>query len=613
MISPQSHNQAFAFQDINLLGALGREYNRKNHIWQENHYTKPIWALKHIWQISQEKVLNNHVFVSFGRGADQSMVNDLFDVKTGEVDFQLCTRAGDAQAFGYHAQYLYNEFGIQTTKFIPAVGDLPSFFKGVEVYNVYGEGINFFADQHSHSFQNRRRFDHWQLGLSSYLSEKINDQMAVVYGMEGQMWRGHRVSEAWYLQISNVEAQERQLWAPLGIHNYTSKIQSIYDYDTRIYNIAAFGRLTWKPNSLITVQSGSQLIYTHSEVIENPIPLLDFGTWDFFDVKKRTTADLKGDRKFGWCNDYLRKYLYFTPWIGMNYNMTSELNFFTRFSNSKKEPAILDWYDFSQGPLFQKEYYPENEQAQSLKPETVNSFDFGAAYHSASLVLNIDYYHTMFNNKIESVIDINDRHTTMNAGKALFQGVETEVNYRFKNFDFASTITFARNRWKKMSVKEIFGSDAKDVVGKVVPFSPERMLTMSFGYNFNSSRGNQARVGFRLNYWDEYYGTYTNDYAVFEKIIAADNLPYWVPKYLKAKLPHFLDLSAQMSYKVKAKTVDVTFRIDANNILNRSDNYMRAQYSVDYTRNDNQAGKYNWYVLQAPLFNIFFTTEIAIH
>ncbi len=61
------------------------------------------------------------------------------------------------------------------------------------------------------------------------------------------------------------------------------------------------------------------------------------------------------------------------------------------------------------------------------------------------------------------------------------------------------------------------------------------------------------------------------------------------------------------------KKVDLIFRIDVNNIFNRNDNFMRAQYTIDYTRNDDLAEKYNWYVLQAPLFNVFFTSEIAIH
>jgi hypothetical protein len=95
--------------------------------------------------------------------------------------------------------------------------------------------------------------------------------------------------------------------------------------------------------------------------------------------------------------------------------------------------------------------------------------------------------------------------------------------------------------------------------------------------------------------------------------VIIDRSHYTVLTEHQAKLPQFIDLSAQISYRLKTSNLDFNFRIDANNILNRSDNYMRAQYSVDYTRNDFQAGKYNWYVLQAPLFNIFFTTEIGIN
>jgi len=127
-VSPQAHGQAFALQDIDLLKTIGREFNRKNHEWQENYYTKPFWSLKHEWQLSENKILVNNIFFTLGKGADQTCVNDVFDVESGTLDFQPCTRGMDAQSFGYHAQYLYNNYGLQTTDFIPAVGDFPSWF-----------------------------------------------------------------------------------------------------------------------------------------------------------------------------------------------------------------------------------------------------------------------------------------------------------------------------------------------------------------------------------------------------------------------------------------------------------------------------------------------------
>ena len=85
ILTPQSHGQAFALQDIDLLESLGREYNRKNHEWQENFYTKPFWSLKHEWRLAENKILTNNLFFTIGRGADQTCTNDDFDVETGKV------------------------------------------------------------------------------------------------------------------------------------------------------------------------------------------------------------------------------------------------------------------------------------------------------------------------------------------------------------------------------------------------------------------------------------------------------------------------------------------------------------------------------------------------
>jgi hypothetical protein len=280
---------------------------------------------------------------------------------------------------------------------------------------------------------------------------------------------------------------------------------------------------------------------------------------------------------------------------------------------AKNEPAIMDWYDPIRGPLIQEKYYPEKYEAVALKPESVISGEIGIGFHSLTYDIKANYYYTQFYNKIASVVDINDRRTTLNAGHALYQGIEGEVRMRMDRFDMTVSATFARNRWNKITVKEMFDSAAEDVIGKVVPFSPERMFSASVGYTVNPRARNKMRLGLQVNYWDEYYGTYTNNYIRTERIIGPDNLPYFVGKEFEAKLPYFLDMSAQCSYTFTMHTVDVTFRIHANNLLNRADNFMRAQYTVDYTRNDMQAGRYNWYVLQAPLYNIFFTLEMTVH
>ena len=611
-ISTQSHGQAFALQDIDLFPVLGREYNRRNHTWQENFYTKPFWSLKHEWQISDFLSLTNNFFYTLGRGADQNCANDLFDVKTGIVGFQPSSRGSDAYAFGSHAQFLYVNYGLQTTDFIP--GGQLFVFKNVPFENNdnNGAGINFFADQHSHSYQNLRKRDHHQLGLISIMSQVVNPSLQVDYGMDLRFWHGHRDGEMRMLKVSDMDPY-RPLWSPTLEDLFRPIVQSTFNFDTEVSAFAPFGRLTWKPYQKVTLQSGIQMTLTRAEVIEDPIQLIDFGTWGYFNTAKRTTADRESfSRTFGLTNDYMRDYTYFTPWMGGNVNISDNLNFLVRFARAKKEPSILDWYDYGNGPLLQKSVYPEMPEAVDLVPETATGFEVGSGFFTSNFKIQAGYYHTIYTNKIERVVDINDRRTILNAGQALFQGIEGSIDANFSMIDASASFALAHNRWQQMNVKTIFDSDARDVIGKIVPFAPERIANLRLGIDIPISSTNSWRFEFQVHYWDEYYGTYTNTYIKFnEKIIGGAH--YQETSIYSSKLPYFLDVGCRMIYAAKLKTLEYTFRIDIDNILNRHENFMRAQYSIDYTRNDFQAGRYNWYVLQAPLLNIFLTAEITLN
>jgi outer membrane receptor for monomeric catechols len=332
------------------------------------------------------------------------------------------------------------------------------------------------------------------------------------------------------------------------------------------------------------------------KIIENPIRFLDIGSFLFFEEAYRTSADqiqADGTLKFSEA-DYQRTYQFMTPWVGGNYNLNSAFNIFSNFAASAKEPAILDWYDFARGPLLAV------ANGKKLQPEIANGFEIGIGYTSLLFKSKLNYYHTQYQDKIESVSDINAQRQTLNAGQAVFQGLEWEFSQKFQDFDFSGTATIARNRWTALRVDSIFSAAAADVQGKVVPFAPERIFTAGFGYHFEPDPTHGYHLKLRVNYWDEYYGTYTNEYTT----AAGEVKP--------AKLSYFFDISGQLSFTKRLKKADITLRLDVNNLLNRRDNFLRAAYTIDYTRNDLLAGKYNWYVLQAPLLNIFFTSEIAI-
>lgn len=576
--APQFHNQAFAWQDLELLKRIGREYNRNNHEWQSNTAFKPLWSLTHDWHIADNKTVTSAAYFSLARSTDQSLINGDFDVELGENRFQPVTLTTDYRAFGRHAEYLLENFGIIMSGFQPSIGPgEPAYFRD---FPFISDPTNFFRDNHDHSWQNRRRRDHNQFGIKTYVQYGLRPELQIIFGGEGHKWNGHRTSEAWKIVkgIENPGAINQQ--------TFIEKAQRVYDYETHITSLAGFARVTIKPDPLITLQTGGQIYRTVMQVDENPINLFDFGDGRPMDFAIRTSADQideNGSPRFT-SDDYGRDYAFLTSWIGANFNLSSILNLYGNIAGARKEPAILDWYDPDLGPA-----------TEDLKPESVLSSDFGFMVGSATSRFRANYYHARYTDKIESVVDFLDRRETINAGKSVYQGVELEVHTQLGHFDFSGSATVSKNRWREMSVTQIFGADATEVVGKVVPFSPEKILSASIGYN-----GDGNRFMVRVNWWDDYFGTFTNSYTKLDGSRA------------EARLPYFLDFSSQFSHTTQFGPVDVTFRIDVNNILNRSDNFMRAQYSIDYTRNDALAGQLHWYILQAPLRSVFLTAEVHI-
>lgn len=580
MVAPQFHNQALALQDIELLDTIGREYNLRNHEWQENSYFKPFWSLLHQWDISAKQNLTSQVFFTLGRGHDQSLANGVFDVETGEVGFQPISRVADIKAFGRHARYLYENFDILMDGFYPPSPGSPTPFYGD--YEV-SESANFFSDHHGHSWQNRRRREHNQLGAMADYMYVAGEKLDIEMGGSARHWRGTNSSETWKLRMSNaLRVFDGQLIT-------VERLQKIFDFNTDVTSLSGYGRVKMAPWPSLTLHAGGQLYHSSLKVHENPINFYDFTNGGFMNIARRTTADqvdTTGTLKFS-DHDYNRSYLFVTPWLGMNWNITDRINLFVNYATAKKEPAVADWYDFTEGPA------ASQNGEQKLQPESTNSVDIGIGYLTSGIRLRANYYRTRYSDKIESVLDFLDRRNTINAGNAIFQGVEVEAAAAIGRFDFSTATTISRNRWQEIKVNEIFGSHPDDVIGKVVPFSPEQTVFASVAYNTDNYK---FKLG--LNWWDDYYATFTNEYIGSDGSVAS------------AKLPHYFDLSAQLSHSTHIEHLDVTFRIDVNNILNRSDNFLKAQYTADLTRNDALRGRFHWYVLQAPLFNLFLTTEI---
>ena len=203
-----------------------------------------------------------------------------------------------------------------------------------------------------------------------------------------------------------------------------------------------------------------------------------------------------------------------------------------------------------------------------------------------------------------------------------------------------------------MNLQTIFYEDAADVIGKVVPYSPEKMANGNIGYTFYGlPLDGNLRIGLSTKWWDEYYGTYTNKYikeiyfydedGIFhsdgehEFVSNPDGTGNYIldefgnyvyvgtggnydKEYIvsSSKLPYFLEFNGSLSYKFYIGKKEALIRINVNNLFNRLDNYTRAYISklygrsLDGTETDPHYDAYYPYVSPSPLFNIFITTEI---
>ncbi len=571
--APQDHRQAGANQDMELLDRLGWEYNRYNHPYQENYYFKPQFSLRHDWILSDMVDLSTNYFLTFGRGGGKYLRNDRFNVETGEVGFQDISEVRDNKAFGRNALYIWNITAgrVQLTGFNPS----DSMFTGDDgVTNKVTKATPLVASSYEHSWLNDSQNHHDQFGLNTVLRRELDRIATVFLGGELRRWVADHFAESKHFRCANETG---------GLVEYP-EVERRYDYTTTVTNMSGFGRVQFAPMSKVNLVADAQYSRYKSVIEENPIQIFDFQAGRFTDYTYRTTRDLRnsdGSPRFT-DKDYERTYTFFSPKLGVNYNLSENVNVLANYSIAHKEPKATDWYNRASGPT-----------NVDLKPEKATTVEFGAGYRSSYLGATVNLYNTDFTDKIESVIDQSDNKLTTNAGKARHQGIELAVNGSYGPIDLSGSLTWSKNRWQKVDVKQLFGVPADSVVDRVVPFAPERMASGAVGYTLGS-----LRVGLSTRWWDEYYGSYTNHYQL------ADGT------WKVAKLPYFFELNAEVSYGVRLFGSDVKFRLDLNNLTNRQ-NFTRAEWKADYGRNDGLNGKNYMYVAQSPLFNVFLTTEIT--
>ncbi len=656
--APQSHNQVYAKSDPKLFETLGRSYSRNNHEYQENYYFKPQFSVRDEWKISDDKVMMTNIFITKGTGGGKYLSNDKFDIETGEVMFHDGFLDSDDPAnaewsdFSRHALYLYENYGLEVEGFNPQdtiwFGSIPVVKPSYHGTHIYSTGYDFWRSRYDYSWRNNRISDHLQMGANTYFENKFNDNLNIVLGGEIRKWHADHIGERENFRHYNADS----LAFPNFVETYET-MQKTYDYTSDVANMSTFARFQIKPIEQINIMIDGQYGYYTSSVSENPIEIYDLGTGEptghfFYSTKEITNAD--STLKFS-TEDYSKAYSFFSPKFGVNYNISEYFNIIANYSIAYKEPRTKEWYDGYNGPDGNQMYTkniviyddlgnPIDNQDEEhfygeLVPEKINTIEFGIGYDGIVFDFDANYYISDYTDKIEYVnlpvieeyydaendsIGINeyDTNLTLNAGQARHQGLELTTKFKYDNFDASNSVTLSQNRWTEMNVEEIFGGSADDIVGNVVPFSPETIINFSAGYTFEKlPLDGKFRFGVSGKYWDGYYANHQNEYECVEDLDGDHIADLTSTK--SSKIPYFAELGVDFKYSFKIGGKGAFVKFAFNNITNR-ENFSSANIRKDYNRgyfnedgifvDDYLTAVENLSFTPSPLFNMFMTMEV---
>jgi outer membrane receptor protein involved in Fe transport len=571
--APQRHNQARTSQDMQLMPILGREYNRNNTPYQENYYFKPQYELHWDWNIAEQQNLNTNAFITTGDGGGRYLRNDVFDVSNGEIRRKDVSIFNDWKEFGRNARFIYENTGVVLSGYDPA--SMVYEYGGISDTVTKARVLT--ASQFGHSWRNDSQNNHTQFGINSAYSQRVADIFGFVIGGEARNWRAQHTAQSFDFSYSDLNDD--------GTTRFLNEVQRRYNYDGVVNNFSGFARLLLYPVSSITVMLDAQYAVSDQSVEENKVRIFDYGLGQWTDKYFLATKDIKnsdGTSKFA-DSDYERTFNFFQPKAGVNWNINDNWNVYGNYGIAKKEPKVGDWYSRSSGPGTNQPV-DDNGKPIDLIEETLKSLEFGVGYNSQYLNVTANYFNSKFEDKIESVTEQNGDRATLNAGNATHSGFELSAAGRYKGWDASLSVTASSNTWDEMNVSKIFGVDAEDVVGKVVPFAPENIYHAGIGYTFSG-----LRLGLEASKWDRYYGNYDNT----------------------AVLPNFFSLNAVVQYGFILAGSRIDLRLNANNILGR-EQFQNANWGRDFNRNDALAGQFYMYVQQSPLQNYFFTVTVTV-
>jgi len=582
--APQEHNQAADVQDPAILANLNdRQWNRRNHPYQENYYFKPVFEAHHNWTLSSRAHWRSTLFLTSGDGGGRYLRND---------------------------RVQYNRFWIGTeqeqfnTGRIQSIRTWDTFTQGQALLDDSFTGDNNFRDpfrdytparsMFNNSWRNDSQNIHDQFGGNTSYKVVMNEQLTFVTGGEVRVWTADH-----YADTEDFEYGEEPS-VGLGDQNFDS-VERRYDYVGDVENFSVYARMQYNPTENVTIMGDLGYLSFDQSIDENPLRQWDFYNRRWTDIYARATRDISSNWDASGATTtadvianpdapaslYSRSYDFIQPKLGVNWNIDDASNLFFNLSRAYKEPQVGDWYTRSSVPLSE----------QDLQEETLTDFEIGYGFRTRKQNLSINVYHMIFEDRIERVRE-NDESFSSNVGEAIYEGVEVAYSVAIDdNFSATASLSLADNTWEEQDRTVSLGGETFDpgeLVGLHVPGSPEQTF---FGeVNYNSRTWNAYA---NVYWWDSYYTNWSNDGFDDGELLAelgADST-----------LPNLFEVGIGVTYSFRTRggsSLDVGLR--GYNITGH-EHFVGHRYGRDFGRIDG-SGPYVG-VAQAPEESFFMTLD----
>ena len=206
------------------------------------------------------------------------------------------------------------------------------------------------------------------LGWQSSLSTKVSPSLLTVIGLDGDWSAGSlRQSQELATQGSDFLAAT----IPAGIH---------YDYQVDAAQLAVFGQLTWEPGEkwqVIAGLRGERLDYDYNNLSLDGRTKDDGTQCGFGGCRYSRPADRK-DAFTDW-----------SPKLQVKYTINDHWLWYATLSSSARAPQATELYRLQR-----------DQEVANLDSVTANNVEFGVAYISRNLDVNVTGYHLALDNEI---------------------------------------------------------------------------------------------------------------------------------------------------------------------------------------------------------------------